>query len=87
MRAIIKALTATFAVGLIVVGLIVFLMPIPLGALMMAAGLILLISVSASAALRLKLFRGRHRGLNSFIRKIEDRLPESLKKVLRRTDP
>ena len=46
-----KFLTLCIAVVLILFGLVVFAMPIPLGAIMIAAGLVLLISASASVAL------------------------------------
>lgn len=73
--------------ALIVVGLIVFPMPIPLGAIMIAFGLVLLISASTTVAHAVKAFRRRHRGANQVIQSVEDRLPESWKKALQRSDP
>lgn len=83
----IKAITIAAGAALILVGLIVFPMPIPLGAIMIACGLVLLLSSSATAARLLKSFRKRHRGANQVIETVEERLPETWKKVLRRSDP
>ena len=82
-----KALGAMVAVLLIVVGLIVLPMPLPFGAIMIASGIVLLVSVSAAAALRMKTFRRNHRGFDGFVRKAERYLPESWRKALKRTDP
>lgn len=83
----IKLLTLTASVALIVVGLIVLPMPIPLGGIMIVSGIVLLVSVSAVVALWVKAFRRRHGRTNRMIQNIEDRLPEAWKKILRRTDP
>jgi hypothetical protein len=82
-----KILTVIAALALILVGFIVLPMPIPLGALMIVSGLILLISVNAAVASRLKQFRRRHNGANKAIQTIEDNLPKAWKRILRRTDP
>ena len=83
----IKAITIAAGAALILVGLIVFPMPIPLGAIMIACGLVLVLSSSATASRLLKSFRRRHRGANQVIETVEERLPETWKKVLRRSDP
>ena len=83
----IKAITIAAGAALILVGLIVFPMPIPLGAIMIACGLVLVLSSSATASRLLKSFRRRHRGANQVIETVEQRLPEKWKKVLRRSDP
>jgi hypothetical protein len=82
-----KILTVIAALTLIVVGLIVLPMPIPLGALMIVSGLVLLISASAAVALRLKVFRRHHGSANKFIQAVADNLPKAWKRILRRTDP
>ncbi len=86
-RPMIKAVSIVAGVALILIGLVVFPMPIPLGAIMMVCGLALLVSASARASNFLKSFRRRHRGANQVIQTVEDRLPQSWKKALRRSDP
>lgn len=83
----VKLLTGFVAVLLILGGLIVLPMPIPLGAIMIVCGLVLLLSVSSWAALRLQSFRRRCRSANIVIQTVEDKLPEAWKKVLKRSDP
>lgn len=82
-----KILTICIAAVLILSGLIIFPMPIPLGAIMIAAGIVLLISASASVAIWLRSFRGRHKKTDQVIRSAEEKLPRSLKRILKRTDP
>ena len=82
-----KFLFIGLAIALILVGLVVLPLPIPLGAIMIACGLILLISVSASAAWYVRNYRRHHPKTDKFVRAAEDRLPEALKKILKRTDP
>lgn len=82
-----KILTVIAALTLIVLGLIVLPMPIPFGAVMIVSGLVLLISASAVIASRLKIFRRHHIGANKFIQAVEDNLPKSWRRILRRTDP
>ena len=74
-------------VALVLVGLVVFPMPIPLGAIMIVCGLVLLVSASATIAERLRSFRRLHRGADKFIRTVEGNLPEQWKKALKRSDP
>lgn len=82
-----RLVAIVFACTLIIAGFIVFPMPIPLGAFMIATGLVLMISVSTRVAAHMRLFRRRHRRTNAFIQKIEDKMPGGLKRILRRTDP
>ena len=83
----IKAITIAAGTALMLAGLVVFPMPIPLGAIMIACGLVLVLSSSTVASSLLKSFRQRHRGANQVIEAVEERLPERWKKVLRRSDP
>ena len=82
-----KVLTVCIAAVLILSGLVVFPMPIPLGAIMIATGVVLLISASATVAIWLRAFRRRHRRTDEFIRSAEEKLPRTLKQILKRTDP
>ena len=83
----IKALSITAAVSLIVVGLIVLPMPIPTGAIMIVIGLVLLLSVSVTAIRLLRAFRRKHPNADGIIREVEARLPAAWRRILRRSDP
>ena len=83
----IKLLSVLGSALLILGGLIVLPMPIPFGALMIASGIVLLISASAAVALKVRSFRRRHRAANDAIQSVENKLPERWKKILQRTDP
>lgn len=72
---------------LVLVGLVVFPMPIPLGAIMIVTGLVLLVSSSATIARYLRSFRQRNRAANNVIQAVENRLPERWRKALQRSDP
>ncbi len=82
-----KLLSIGFAVVLIGAGLVVLPMPIPLGAIMIVSGLVLLVSVSTTVALQLRSFRRHHRDIDRWIRIAEDRLPERWRRIMKRTDP
>ena len=72
---------------LILGGLIILPMPIPTGAIMIVIGLVLLLSVSATAIRLVRAFRRKHRKVDSVIREVEDRLPTAWRRILRRSDP
>ena len=78
---------AILAIVLILVGLVVLPMPIPLGAIMIVTGVVLLVSTSARAAWMVRSFRQKHPGADVAIRGVEERLPAKLRQVLKRTDP
>ncbi|MEM1370721.1 MAG: hypothetical protein AAGG72_00690 [Pseudomonadota bacterium] len=78
------AVVATF---IIIVGLILFPLPIPFGAPLMAIGLILLISVSKPVAKALRRLRSRTPWLDNVIRKGEGLLPKGMRRILMPTDP
>lgn len=83
----VKVVFIVTAACLILGGLIVLPMPIPTGAIMIVAGLVLLLSVSATAIRMVRAFRRRHPNANTFVRKVEDRLPAAWRRILRRSDP
>ena len=85
--AVVKLASFTTGLALVLVGLVVFPMPIPLGAIMIVTGLVLLVSSSAVIARALRSFRQHHRGANRVIQAVEDRLPERWRNALRRSDP
>ena len=82
-----KLLTTLFALALIAAGTLVLPMPIPFGAILILCGAVLLISVNAAFALRVKSFRNHHPKIDKFVRVAEARLPKSWRKVMKRTDP
>lgn len=82
-----RLLFSIVAVALIVGGLILLPLPIPFGAIMIACGLILLISVSATVAWYVRNYRQHHPKTDKVIRAAEERLPEAWRKILKRTDP
>ncbi len=82
-----RILFTSLAILLILVGLVVLPMPIPLGAIMIACGLILLISVSATAVWYVRKYRQHHPKADRLVRAAEERLPETWKKILKKTDP
>ncbi|MGI9520319.1 MAG: hypothetical protein ACR2PG_01605 [Hyphomicrobiaceae bacterium] len=83
----VKLIYIAVAIMLIGSGFVVFPLPIPFGALMIACGLILLISNSSSVAHWIRMIRRRHRMLDKMIRAAAKRLPDSWRKVLNQTEP
>jgi hypothetical protein len=83
----VRLISIVAGITLIVVGLIVFPMPIPLGAIMIVTGLVLAVSASSTVAGMVRSFRTRYRGANLVIQKIENQLPERWRKALQRSDP
>jgi len=82
-----KSLSIMAALGLIIVGLIVLPMPIPLGAIMIVVGVVLLLSVSVTAVHLVRGFRTKHPRADRVVREVEDRLPETWRRILRQSDP
>ncbi len=82
-----KMIYAAASVVMIIIGLIVLPLPIPLGAIMIVCGIIMLISASATVTFCVKSYRRHHPRANKIIHAIESKLPASLKKILKRTDP
>jgi hypothetical protein len=80
------ALTA-LAVVIILLGLIVFSMPLPFGAVLILTGCALLVSVSETAALRLTRLRTHYPRVNHVFASLEIHAPGALGRALRRTVP
>jgi hypothetical protein len=75
------------AVLLIGVGLIMFPLPIPLGAPMIAVGVVILISHSRGAARFMTYLRVAYPVFNRTIQTLEMKAPKSVARSLRRTRP
>ena len=77
----------TLAIAIILAGAVVLPMPVPFGAIMMLGGLTILISQSPFVARNVQAVRRQHLSVDHVIRRVEARLPERLRNVIRRTDP
>ncbi|WP_088346050.1 MULTISPECIES: hypothetical protein [Rhodomicrobium] len=76
------------AILLILIGLIILPTPIPFGAaIFLLAGCALLISVSDTAARRIRRARLEHPRLNAVFASVEKRLPGAFGRAIRRTSP
>jgi hypothetical protein len=82
-----RAMLAVIAIALILVGLVVLPLPIPFGALMILAGVAILVSINAAAAEWVKGRRIRNPRLHRWLDAIETRLPGRLGDIVRRTAP
>lgn len=79
-----RYIVVAFALLLIFAGLIVFPLPIPLGLIMMVAGLAVLLGASKTARIWFREFRGRYPSIDQRISRVEPLLPEALRRVLKR---
>jgi hypothetical protein len=75
------------AVLLILVGMVVFPLPIPVGLPMMVTGLALLISSSHAVAELVRSFRRRYPRVDARLRAVEPHIPKLLRAPLIKTDP
>jgi len=71
---------------LILAGLPLFWTPIPIGLIMIAAGLALLISNSDAAREFVRARRARHPRFNAWVIKAEGVVPHPFDRILKRTD-
>ena len=69
------------------IGMIFLWLPIPLGFLLMGVGIALIITHSSRATRLLKSQRARYRRLNRFLKKVENRVPDPIGKILSDSDP
>ena len=70
-----------------IAGMIFFLLPIPIGAVMMIIGLTMMISSSKKLRRVIREYRRRNPKLNSTIHGAEFYLPKSMRDSIDRTDP
>ena len=75
------------AVILLLVGMVTFPLPIPVGLPMIVMGLALLISSSHAIASLVRQFRRRNPRLDAWLRAAEPRIPGLFRAPLRKTDP
>lgn len=73
--------------ALVLIGLVMTPLPIPVGLLMVAAGLSLLIVESRSVRRAFQYLRGHWPRFNAWLLNASKKLPESLRRVLRMTEP
>lgn len=84
---ILHIIATIVAIALILVGIVTFPMPIPLGAVFILLGLGLLVTTNAAFALWLRNFRERHPDMEDKIRKAERWLPGPLRLPIDKTRP
>jgi len=87
MRDFLKPLFVTIGMILVIIGLLTFPLPIPVGAIFLIVGLVVLVSSSYTAVLIVRRFRGDHRKMDAWLRQWEKKSPKFVQKMLRRTDP
>lgn len=73
--------------GLVLVGLPLLVTPIPVGAIMVALGILILVVSSTHAADWVRRRRRRHPGFDANMRSFEDRCPPVMRHALKRTRP
>lgn len=84
---VIRFALIALATLIILLGLVVFSMPLPFGALLILVGCALLVSASDTAAQHLRRLRMRYPHVNGFFARLEIRAPGALGRALRRTAP
>ncbi len=82
-----NSVVVAFASAVTLVGLILLPLPVPMGALVFAMGLTLLVSRSDRAASLIKLIRVRSRWMDRGLRFLEERSPNWITSILVRTRP
>lgn len=87
LRDFLKPIMIILGMLLLIIGLIMFPLPIPIGALFIIIGLVILVSTSYTAVLVIRRIRQDHAQLDAWLRDLEKRSPKWLSRVLRRTDP
>ena len=75
------------AVLIIILGIVTFPLPIPLGAIFIMIGLAILIFTSARLRAIIRKYRQRNPDFNSLIEKIKEKVPDMITKIIRQTDP
>ncbi|QDT67097.1 hypothetical protein [Calycomorphotria hydatis] len=78
---------SAIALCMIVIGMITFVMPIPIGALLMATGLGLLVSANPYFRGLVRRFRKNNSKVDQHFRNSEAKAPGFLRRVLEQTDP
>ena len=71
---------------LILVGLPLTLSPLPLGIIVVAIGLALIMANSQTARKHLQHFRAQHKWLDKWMRKAESAVPGPFDRILKQTD-
>lgn len=72
---------------LVLAGLAVIWMPVPLGIVLIPAGLALILATSGAARKWLRRRREDHPRLDRWLLRMERKAPERISKTLRQTDP
>ena len=75
------------AITLIIVGIITFPLPLPIGLILIIVGLAMLVSSSQSLANFVRQYRAKSSGINMNFEKSKRYLPAFIKRALEKTDP
>ena len=86
-KTVIKYLTTSFAVFMVLGGIIMFWIPIPVGAIMMGVGFSLLMTESRTFTKYVRSLRSNYAGFNDLLHTLQAKLPTGLRKVLEKSDP
>lgn len=82
MKQLWQYIAVAFAIMVIIIGFVLFLLPIPLGFAVLVIGVAMLLTVSVTARLWFLRQRRRYKMLHDSLARVEPHLPESLRKVL-----
>ena len=84
---VVNILLQILAVVLMLIGALMFPLPIPLGAILMVCGLALLIFANDRLRLLIKHLRQRSARFNRAVTRVLGILPGWLRRIIQRTDP
>lgn len=86
-RTFLKYATNTAAILIILIGIVFFWLPIPLGLLTMGIGVAILLTSSTKATEMLKTKRTRYVRFNSLLKSMQARMPAAIGNVLSKSEP
>lgn len=82
-----RTLVGCLGICVLLVGLVLFPLPIPFGFMLIVIGVALLIYASDAVADTLRGYRSRHPRLNQRILHLGQRMPASIRRLFERTEP
>lgn len=82
-----KSIVWLAALPVLLAGLVTLPLPLPTGVPLLAVGLVMILAASPWAVRLLRRLRRRFERLNSLFLKLENRAPQRLGRILRRTRP
>lgn len=82
-----RTLTIIAAIAIFIIGVITFPLPIPIGLILMAVGIAMLIGTSKIVRVMIKVLRRRYQKFDQIMWKAQTLAPDIISKIIRRTDP